>query len=93
MRMRMPKQMSGVYVLYLKGIPVYVGASLSVLTRISHHQDKKFDELEIIWCCRTRRRSIERRLIKKHSPRYNMVHTIRDLRRRKRIQAEIGKIR
>lgn len=65
---------SGVYVLILDGIVVYVGESKSVYSRIGAHvkdSKKKFDSVRILPCQEHRRKYWEAVLIDRYQPLFN----------------------
>lgn len=59
---------SAVYLLKHKGKVVYVGQSKNVIARFHGHVNKRFDEIEIIWCGRGALSKKEHQLIEKYRP-------------------------
>jgi len=65
---------SGVYILILEGVIVYVGESMSVYSRIGAHvkdTKKRFDTVRILPCLEHRRRYWEAILIDRYQPIFN----------------------
>ena len=65
---------SGVYILILEGVVVYVGESMSVYSRIGAHvkdTKKRFDTVRILPCLEHRRRYWEAILIDRYQPIFN----------------------
>lgn len=71
-------EISGIYMLYHNGVLVYIGESACILSRICQHRQegkKEFDVFRIIiQPDEEKRLNIEKLLIRKHSPKYNIVH-------------------
>lgn len=68
----------GVYLLKCEGVIVYVGMSARVLGRLSAHNGKTFDEVEVLWLQeRKNRQQLERKLIAEHQPKYNLFPDLR----------------
>lgn len=63
-----------VYLLKRRNKVVYVGQSRNIFMRISGHSDKQFDEMEIIKTKPKSLNRIEKLLIGKHRPKYNVKH-------------------
>lgn len=71
------QEFCGIYILYSKGIPVYVGQSVNVVGRIGTHlteDRKKFDEIEYISCPPDKLNELEIQYIKALNPKYNYIH-------------------
>ena len=84
---------SGVYVLILDGIVVYVGESKSVYSRIGAHvkdSKKRFDSVRILPCQEHRRKYWEAVLIDRYQPLFNK--TGKDKETNRRHIFELGKI-
>ena len=84
---------SGVYVLILGGIVVYVGESKNVYSRIGAHvkdSNKRFDSVRILPCQEHRRKYWEAVLIDRYQPLFNK--TGKDKETNRRHIFELGKI-
>jgi len=76
---------SGVYVLILDGIVVYVGESKSVYSRIGAHvkdSKKRFDSVRILPCQEHRRKYWEAVLIDRYQPLFNKTGKNKETNRR-----------
>ena len=68
-----------IYFLNLDGKIVYIGETISLMTRISQHVNeaaKVFNNFSFEPCSGSdkERKSIEAKLIRRHKPKYNVVH-------------------
>lgn len=70
---KIPEEQSGVYLLKLDGAIVYIGCSNRIFTRLGSHSKKVYDEIEIIWKPREEALKLEKELIQKHNPKYNVL--------------------
>ncbi len=62
---------SAVYFLKRNNKVIYVGQSKRVMSRLSAHANKKYDEITILWCATKNLLPFERRMIKKYDPKFN----------------------
>ena len=71
------QEFCGIYILYSKGVPVYVGQSVNVIGRIGTHiseDRKKFDEIEYITCPEDKLNELEVQYIRALNPKYNYIY-------------------
>jgi hypothetical protein len=74
-----PTVTSGVYILFLAGLPVYVGLSRTLAKRLQAHvlSGRRFDAYEVIPCDQERAVWLERELIRTLKPTQNLVRYAR----------------
>lgn len=63
---------SGVYILRVRGDIIYVGRSHHVPSRLAGHSEKQYDSVEIIWCSIPESYRLEKELIAKYRPPFNV---------------------
>ena len=64
-----------IYILYHQDEVVYVGQSINPYQRMAQHmRDKRFTDIRIMSCKRTRMSYWEQKLIQAYNPRYNVTH-------------------
>lgn len=68
--------MIGVYILKQGSEIVYVGQSIDIERRLSEHKktDKIYDSVKTIGCKKENLDELEKKIIQKHSPKYNVIH-------------------